>query len=847
MNKWVILLVLLLAYLAYQQSTSQQLRPQLNWVIESNPSNRDDMVLGMCHDDKYIYLVGYDRSTGDSQWRIEMREKETGRLVIDWAVNLGQYHDELRDCVVIGSRIYIIGALGRAGEPPIWAILTTRPGFAAVFLNWAREEAWASKLATDGKYLYVAGSYRKAGGGLEWRIERRTLDLNVEKVYTSTVRGISSKIEDLRINPVTGDLWIVGEIIDDRLVWRVEILDKDFNLIGSLTGENFIPQGVTFDSEGNGYVYGAFGVLKLDKWGRPLTSVIGAPYAGVYVDGRLYLLEYSFIEMYTANGELVMREPARLTNLNISITIFTNVSTRGVIPVWKAVFDGRSLYLAGSVNRSGDYRWFVASIAIPVNVSVQVLNGFNESRQWPIELENITGAVVGIGRGGDKFEVLSGKKYVVKVKALGTEISKEFVATDGATVFIVVPTAKAYVKAVDGFSRLKSWPVEIVGIAQGNGSIGPIELLGNKTYVVRVFAFGRWFNTTLYATTGTIHNVTVSVPTALLTVRAVDGFGRQRDWPLEVVGVSRGSGVVGPVEVLAGTYTARISALGAVFNKTVEVRPGENATAAVQVPTALLSAAVVDGFGSRRDWPLEIRGVAGGRGSVGPVEVVGGRKYVVAAAAFGRSFTEVVDLAPGANATVVVRVPTAKVAAKVVDSFGRQRDWPVEIVGVASGRGGVEPVEVLAGHYVARASAFGREFAVELAAEPGKVAEAVVQVPTAVLNIVVLDDDKKPLDRYVEYVAVGGSSSSKPPRELELLAGRYTVRARALGKEAAAEVELGPGEVKTVELIIPGTAGFDVGGTRVTYSTAAALVAVALAAVAGVVALALRRRRRQAK
>ncbi|AFA39488.1 hypothetical protein Pogu_1461 [Pyrobaculum oguniense TE7] len=196
---------------------------------------------------------------------------------------------------------------------------------------------------------------------------------------------------------------------------------------------------------------------------------------------------------------------------------------------------------------------------------------------------------------------------------------------------------------------------------------------------------------------------------------------------------------------------------------------------------------------------------------------------------------------------VVVVVPTALLTVRAVDGFGRQRDWPVEIVGVASGRGGVEPVEVLAGRYVARASAFGREFAVELAAEPGKVAEAVVQVPTAVLNIVVLDDDKKPLDRYIEYVAVGGNSSSKPPREMEPLAGRYTIRARALGKEAAAEVELGPGEVKTVELAIPGTAGFDVGGTRVTYSTAAALAAVALAAVAGVVALALRRRRKQLK
>ena len=114
----------------------------------------------------------------------------------------------------------------------------------------------------------------------------------------------------------------------------------------------------------------------------------------------------------------------------------------------------------------------------------------------------------------------------------------------------------------------------------------------------------------------------------------------------------------------------------------------------------------------------------------------------------------------------------------------------MEIVGVASGRDEVAPVEVLAERYVARASAFGREFAVEFAAEPGKVAEAVVQVPTAELSVAVLDDDKKPLD---QYVAVDGETSSKPPRGLELVAGRYTIKAHALGKEAAKEVELSPG------------------------------------------------------
>ena len=152
-------------------------------------------------------------------------------------------------------------------------------------------------------------------------------------------------------------------------------------------------------------------------------------------------------------------------------------------------------------------------------------------------------------------------------------------------------------------------------------------------------------------------------------------------------------------------------------------------------------------------------------------------------------------------------------------------------------------MEVLAGQYVARAKAFGREFAEMFTAEAGKTVEKAVRVPTALISVVVLDDDKKPLDPYVEFVTVDGETYPKPPRELEVLAGRYFIRARALGKEASAEVELRPGEVREVEVVIPGAAGFDVGGIRITYTTAAASAAVLLATAAGVALYALRRRK----
>ena len=845
MDRRVLLLVLLLAYLAYQQNITQELSPQLNWVVESNPSGKDDWANGICYSDKYIYVVGYDKSLGDAQWRIEMREKDTGKLVKIWTNNPSRGYDVLRDCVVVGDKLYVVGTDELPGSVTIdieWVILMFDINLTLIKIERSNPSIgggdYVYSIATDGEFLYLAGNEVR-GDEFFGRVEKRRLDLSLEKVYTQRKFGW---LNGIGVNPATRQIWAVGYLV--YLGGVIEILDKNLNQIKNYTNE-FYPIGVTFDQEGNGYVYG-LGVLKFDKRGEELAGRSVASAAGVYINKRLYLLEYSFVREYTANLELIIREPIYLTKLNKSVVIYREVSTRGVIPRWKAVFDGQNIYVAGTINKSGDFEWLIASISVPVSVRISLLDAFNTSLPWEVEVLNAFGAVVWSGPGGGEVEVLGGRRYTIRVGAFGGEFTREFTAADGLSVTVVVPTAMVRVRAVDSLGRPRSWPVELVGVAKGNGTIGPVEVLGNRTYTARVLAFGQWYNTTFFAAPGKVHNISVVVPTALLTVSVVDGFGRARDWPVEVVGVAQGRGVVGPIEVLAGSYTVKAAALGAVFNKTVEVETGRNVTAVVQVPTALISARVVDGFGEQRDWPLEIRGVATGRGVVGPVEVLGGR-YAVTASAFGRNFTEVVDLAPGANATVVVRVPTAKVAVKVVDGFGKARDWPVEIVGVASGRGEVGPAEVLAGSYVAKAAAFGKEFAVELAAEAGKVSEAVIRVPTAILNVVVLDDDKKPLDQYVEYVAVDGETSSKPPRGLELVAGRYTIKARALGKEAAAEVELSPGEVKTVELTIPGTAGFDIGGTRITYATAAALAAIALAAVAGVAVLALRRRRKQLK
>ncbi len=163
----------------------------------------------------------------------------------------------------------------------------------------------------------------------------------------------------------------------------------------------------------------------------------------------------------------------------------------------------------------------------------------------------------------------------------------------------------------------------------------------------------------------------------------------------------------------------------------------------------------------------------------------------------------------------------------------------MQIVGVASDQGTVGPVEVLAGQYTVKTTVFGQDFTQTVNVGVGQTAQAQIQVPTAKLSITAVDDDKKPIDQYVAQVDITGPltlSYSTAPKNIEVLAGTYTVKVTALGKDATAQVSLNAGEVKNIQVVVPGTAGLDFLGTRIPLPT---LVLYALLLLVVVVILAI--------
>ncbi|MCY0890880.1 MAG: hypothetical protein OWQ51_07875 [Pyrobaculum arsenaticum] len=322
--------------------------------------------------------------------------------------------------------------------------------------------------------------------------------------------------------------------------------------------------------------------------------------------------------------------------------------------------------------------------------------------------------------------------------------------------------------------------------------------------------------------------------TSLVTIQAVDSAGSPRsDWTVLVrygnLTVAQGAGqlqLVLPrsdvlempytVNVVTNVYTPDGKAL--VKSQTLDLR---QKFVSLQIPIATVKAVVqaVDGFGNvRSDWPVVIENVATGMGQI-TTELVEGERYVVRATGLG--YTNATQItAKGPQMVVRVMIPTGKIVASVVDGFGNVRsDWPIEIVGVTAGQGKIGEIDVIAGQYTVRTKVFGKEFASTVNVGVGKVATVTLQVPTAKLSITVVDDDKKPIDNYVAEVLVSDMAFSTPPKNLEVLAGTYTVKVSALGKDATTQVAVNAGETKNVQVVVPGTAGLDLFGTRIPLPT----------------------------
>jgi hypothetical protein len=166
------------------------------------------------------------------------------------------------------------------------------------------------------------------------------------------------------------------------------------------------------------------------------------------------------------------------------------------------------------------------------------------------------------------------------------------------------------------------------------------------------------------------------------------------------------------------------------------------------------------------------------------------------------------------------------VTVAVMDGFGAERrDWVVEVMGVGRGVGEVKALLTLRRSYTVFMSA--PSFHLRHRGRRSDFAE----VPTARLGVAAVDDYGKPIDIYVTEVRLGGPTRlnfTKPPKDVEVLAGVYDVDVIAVGRWGTTRIRLAPGEDRTITVTVPGTAGIDIGPSPNPWALPAFLLAFAV-------------------
>jgi len=801
------------------------------WTASFNPTPGPDYALAACLFGNYVAVVGYSDLPQQSPV-VALLDRETGSAA-GWLRGESGY---FAACASMGDVLYAAGAGIYAFDKNLTLVKAAGGGF-------------YNSLVPHGGLLYAVGFAQRGDvGGEVWLIEVRGRDLNLTDALQFHIGGWKSgRALDAAVNPATGQLWVVGYYVDVQGVMHSLL---------AIFGEGLVPvkyvdypwwqsnytgalNGICFDEEGNAYVAGSLGVAKFDKNGNLVKHSREVPAVKIACQrSRVYAFGIH-------SGNYVRRHIAVLSKDLEVVAVYTLPGENGTLHWFlpgKPAVGEKTIYAAGYDEdpRGSDYKWKI--YAVPTLWVIQVVD--QQGRPIP-------GLLVKAGKGPhapanttndggiavfegvlqvDAFYIYQNSVLVATVPPVQeavVELPRQLpvanaVAARGILVVKGVEFLNGSREDVAYFFQVRDGALEVGGVLPvghpaelrlTHVAVGNVEVA--VSYAAELASLGAGID---FAQLGIVAN---------LTVQAADGRGTQRpDWAIEILyqdaAVAKANATLTATlprtTLLGGPYLVKITTTakthtGEPFTAAKPLNLTQDTTIQVQIPTIKLTVVAIDGFGKRRDWPVEVVNVATGIGTT-TAEVVEGAKYTAKAAGLG--FVNVTEfVARGPEMVVAVKIPTGWVAARVVDGFGRARDWPVEVVGVAAGRGAVG-VEVLPGRYTVKATAFGREYTQTVEVQPGQNQTITIQVPTAMLNIVVLDDDRRLIDRYVTAVVIIGPLTADlltPPKGLEVPPGEYTIRVTALGRESPpVTVEVGPGEEKTVEVVVPGTAGIDARG-----------------------------------
>ncbi|MEM2049881.1 MAG: hypothetical protein QXZ11_02025 [Thermoproteota archaeon] len=337
---------------------------RVNWLVEGNPGFFFDVAFSTCESGPHIYVAGFDSSaeSGFPQMRVEKRLKSDGSLVKNWTYMPSEYGGLLYDCVIAGDRIYAAGAVYSVNESS-WVILALDLDLNLLSLvNLTTIRGAAISTVCDQEFLYVAGiSTTGSSEGVRVR-KMRLSDLSLVKEYSSNLSDVNYAY-DIALNPSSSQIWVVGNVNSEK--WRVEILDKDLNLVKHLEADiGSSATSIGFDDDGYSYIVGDGGVLKLSRdagevkrYSQPVLFA-----KTLWLNNRLYVAGGESVGDYLRQVLYVFDRELNLLNRTV---ISMSMDADAMFLMGKMASDGENIYVAGLAYVGYyDYEWVVCSIKV---------------------------------------------------------------------------------------------------------------------------------------------------------------------------------------------------------------------------------------------------------------------------------------------------------------------------------------------------------------------------------------------------------------------------------------------------------------------------------------------------
>jgi len=342
-----------------------QLKPTINWVKYSNPSEYRDIAYAVSLDNNYIYIVGCDEQRGSlySQLRIEKRNVKDGNIVKTWTNHTGISESSFTNCIIVNNKLYVIG-FDWVNEWCRWLVYmfdTNLTLLKSIIYNPKTLPNIPYGISSDGKFLYISGmEFGRYPAGYKVRLEKRTLEnLTLISNFTTVNYGHSTSIS---INNVTNKLYLLEDQISVR--WNINILDDTFKVLKITSFSAYCtPYSCDFDKNGCAYISGPYTILKLNELGDTVKRIQVKYFATkiLCINNKIYSCGYELI-----NGYLKTIIYTYDLNLNlISINTLSKDNVDSWFNIGNMSTDGEYLYVAGyeKTNR-GDFSWIIYSLSL---------------------------------------------------------------------------------------------------------------------------------------------------------------------------------------------------------------------------------------------------------------------------------------------------------------------------------------------------------------------------------------------------------------------------------------------------------------------------------------------------